>query len=186
MSVLNISDYMTLGIIAKGRNPVFKVRNLYSGKEYALKKVKRADYTEHLSDFQEVLYVSSCIHPNILRILGFSLSQARSQCGNEYIVNILMDLMQKDLAQEIRDRQKTNSHFQKTEMIKITVSLVSALEFMQKKRKLAHRDLKPENILLNQEGEIFLADFGDSFLKTDMKQSARTLVGKFYLYFSIF
>lgn len=180
MSVLNISEYMTLGIVAKGRNPVFKVRNLYTGKEYALKKVRRTDYSEHLSDFQEVLSVSSCVHPNILKILGFSLSQTRSSNNNEYIINILMDLMDKDLAQEIRERQKTNNHFQKVEMAKITVSLVSALEFMQQKRKLAHRDLKPENVLLNQEGEIFLADFGDSFLMTDMRDTARTLVGKHF------
>lgn len=178
MSILNISDYMTLGIIAKGRNPVFKVKHLYTGKEYALKKVKRIDYSQHLSDFQEVLYVSSCLHPNILKVLGFSLSQAKSQGSNEYIVNILMDLMQKDLSQEIKDRQKTNNHFQKPEMMRITTSLISALNFMQKKRKLAHRDLKPENVLLNQDGDILLADFGDSYLKTDMKDACRTLVGK--------
>lgn len=180
MSILNISDYLTLGIVAKGRNPVFKVRHMYTGKEYALKKVKRTDYSEHLSDFQEILYVSACTHPNILKILGFSLSQARSQGNNEYVVNILMDLMQKDLAQEIKDRQKSNNRFQKTEMIRITTSLISALEFMQKDRKLAHRDLKPENVLLNQEGEIFLADFGDSFLRTDMRDSCKTLVGSPY------
>ena len=177
MSILNISDYLTLGIIAKGRNPVFKVRHLYTGKEYALKKVRRTDYSEHLSDFQEILYVSSCVHPHILKILGFSLSQTRSQGANEYVVNILMDLMSKDLAQEIKDRQKTGNHFSKIDMIKITKDLVFALEFMQIKRKLAHRDLKPENLLLNTEGDIFLADFGDSFLKTDMRDFAKTLVG---------
>ena len=186
MSILNISDYLTLGIVAKGRNPVFKVRHMYTGKEYALKKVKRTDYSEHLSDFQEILYVSACTHPNILKILGFSLSQARSQGNNEYVVNILMDLMQKDLAQEIKDRQKSNNRFQKTEMIRITTSLISALEFMQKDRKLAHRDLKPENVLLNQEGEIFLADFGDSFLRTDMRDSCKTLVGIKIVYFFLF
>lgn len=179
MSILNISDYLTLGIIAKGRNPVFKVRHMYTSKEYALKKVKRTDYSEHLSDFQEILYVSSCSHPHILKILGFSLSQVRNQGSNEYIVNILMDLMQKDLAQEIKDRQKNNNRFQKAEIVRITTSLISALEFMQQKRKLAHRDLKPENILLNQDGQIFLADFGDSFLKTDMRQSCKTLVGTY-------
>lgn len=177
MSILNISEYTTLGMIARGQNPVLKVRNLYTKKEYALKKVKRLDYSQHLSDFQEILYISSCSHPNIIKILGFSISHSKAQGHNEYFINLLMDLMEKNLAEEVLERKKNNNFFSKQELFSLTKKLLDALYFMQINCKIAHRDIKPENILINKEKEIFLSDFSEAFLSNEMRKTAKTLVG---------
>lgn len=179
MSVINLSEYLTVGMIAKGQNTVIRVKSIYTQKEYALKKIRRADFDKHLVDLQELLHLMNCSHPNIIKILGFTICQQKlDSYRNEYILCILMDIMDKTLEKDIKNRAVTQSFYSKDELLKISGDLISALNYMQCEIKLAHRDIKPENILLTIDGTILLSDFSESFLENEIKKSSTTLVGK--------
>ena len=181
MSVVNLSEYLTVGMIAKGQNTVLRVKSIYTQKEYALKKIRRADFDKHLIDLQELLHLMNCSHPNIIKILGFTICQQKlDSYRNEYILCILMDIMEKTLEKDIKERSATQTFYSKDELFKITRDLISALVYMQNEVKLAHRDIKPENILFDQEGTLLLSDFSESFLENEIKKSSTTLVGKFF------
>lgn len=77
MSLINVNDFSIISTIGKGKNPVFKVQSKKNNEFYALKKIRRYDFQQHLSDLQEVLYLSYCDHPNIIQILGFSINVAK-------------------------------------------------------------------------------------------------------------
>ena len=179
MSVINLSEYLTVGMIAKGQNTVIRVKSIYTQKEYALKKIRRADFDKHLVDLQELLHLMNCSHPNIIKILGFTICQQKlDSYRNEYILCILMDIMDKTLEKDIKNRAVTQSFYSKDELLKISGDLITALYYMQCEIKLAHRDIKPENILLTVDGTILLSDFSESFLENEIKKSSTTLVGK--------
>ena len=77
MSLINVNDFNIVSTIWKGRNPVFKVQSKKNNEYYALKKIRRYDFQQHLSDLQEVLYLSYCDHPNIIKIFGFCIHVAK-------------------------------------------------------------------------------------------------------------
>lgn len=180
MSIINLSEYLTVGMIAKGQNTVIRVKSIYTQKEYALKKVRRADFDKHLIDLQELLHMMNCSHPNIIKILGFTICQQKiDYYRNEYILCILMDIMDMTLEKDIKDRNSTQTFYSKDELFRIIKNMVSALHYMQNEIKLAHRDIKPENILLTNNGNMLLSDFSESFLENEIKKSSTTLVGNF-------
>ena len=178
MSVINLSEYLTVGMIAKGQNTVIRVKSIYTQKEYALKKIRRADFDKHLIDLQELLHLMNCSHLNIIKILGFTICQQKvDSYRNEYILCILMDIMDKTLERDVKDRSITQAFYSKDEILKLTKDLISALHYMQNEIKLAHRDIKPENILIGKDGTILLSDFSESFLENEIKKCSTTLVG---------
>ena len=40
--------------------------------------------------------------------------------------------------------------------------LISAIHYCHEVKKLTHRDIKPENMMLDEDGKLFLCDFGVS------------------------
>lgn len=98
MSVINLEEYLCLDKIGEGQSPVFRVRNRVSGKEYALKRIKRKDLGEHNSDLGEVLRLLSCEHDNIVKVLGYDLKVSQEKHQNVYCLYILMQLGEPTLA----------------------------------------------------------------------------------------
>lgn len=178
MSLINLSEYLTVGMIAKGQNTVIRVKSIYTQQEYALKKIRRADFDKHLVDLQELLHLMNCSHAHIMKILGFTICQQKiDSYRNEYILCILMEILDKTLEKEIKDRSISQTFYSKAELLRITRDLISALHYMQHELKMAHRDVKPENLLLSNEGAIILSDFSESFLENEIKKASTTLVG---------
>lgn len=79
---------------------------------------------------------------------------------------------------------------------KISLAVVSALDYLHTKLKVIHRDVKPSNILINRQGQVKMCDFGisgylvDSVAKTidagcKPYMAVRTKIGLIYefLYF---
>ena len=62
MSHINLEDYLLKDKIGQEQSTVFKVKNRLSGKEYALKRIKRRNISEHNSDLCEILRIMECNH----------------------------------------------------------------------------------------------------------------------------
>ena len=180
MSIIEISDYQILNLIGKGQNPVYRVKSRQTDQEFALKKVKRKEFQHHLVDLQEVLYLIQSDHPHIIKVLGFSMAMTKNHMETEYILYVLMGLMQETLAENLKRRQVNKIPYSKAELAKITVQIASGLVYLQKKAKLAHRDIKPDNVLLDIDENCFLTDFGECFWPSKFKPKASTLVGSPY------
>lgn len=180
MSIINISDFQILHLIAKGQNPVYRVKSKKTSEDFALKKIRRNEFQHHLIDLQEVLYLIQCDHPYITKVLGFCMSINKTQMETEYNLCVLMQLMNNTLSDDIKLRESKEVPYTKSEIIKILVQIASALVYLQKNAKLAHRDIKPDNILIDSNGNCYLSDFGECFWPSRFKPKATTLVGSPY------
>ena len=164
---------MTLSMIGKGNNPVLKVQSLETQQMYALKKITRNELKHHVSDLQEIMVLAGINHPNIIKIIGFETKQIK---GSLYVLYILMELMQRNLGEEINTRRSKLKYFSKEEIQQFIKDLINALVYLHDKG-IAHRDLKPENILIGENNQLILTDFNDSFKRSEIKVSAKTIVG---------
>ena len=180
MSIIDISEFQILNLIGKGQNPVYRVRCKRTDQEFALKKIRRKEFQHHLVDLQEVLYLIQSDHPNIIKVLGFSMSMNKNQMETEYNLFVLMNLMNNTLADDLKQRQQDNNPYTQEELIRILWQISSALVYLQKKPKLAHRDIKPDNVLMDLAHNCFLTDFGECFWPSRFKPTATTLVGSPY------
>jgi len=180
MSNININDYITTGFLSKGENPVLKVQSIINKKEYALKKIKRSDLKSHLKDIQGLLHLVGCDHPNIIKILGFSVQQQKKENRQEFVLFILMECFEKNLETEIFERKNKNTYYTKDEFLNMLKELLSTFLFLQNQMKIAHRDIKPANILRSNQGNLLLCDFSESFAQTHQEARATSIVGTPY------
>ena len=160
MALVNISDFMTIGLLNNSKTPVFRLQSISTGDIYALKRLRRHDFNSHLSDFKELTYITRCCqHPNIVKILGFSMNYY----NNEYTLCLLMDLYKTDLQTHMDSLEKTKTKLTKKDFLLILKQLIEAFSFMQKEAKIAHRDIKPTNILLDENNNPIIIDFSEAF-----------------------
>lgn len=168
MALFNLSEFMTIGILNKSKNPVFRLQSISTGQEYVLKKLQRYDFQAHLSDFAELTYILRCCHhPNIIKILGFSMNYI----NYEYTLCFLMDMYKTDLQKLIDVNRKNEEHIGKKQLIKIIKGLIEALNFMQTQIKIAHRDLKPANILLDSNNNPIITDFSEAYFAEGLRHN---------------
>ena len=95
-------------------------------------------------------------HPNIVKLYAFHWIQT----SQVYYLVMVLELCDKDLGKDCRDRLKSDYKYQETELWTMAVDLVRTYAWLQR-QQIAHRDIKPENIFLLN-GVLKVGDFGAS------------------------
>ena len=87
-------------------------------------------------------------HPNIVKVIEVFDENNTTYYVMEYIEGGSLD-----------DYIKQKGHLSEDEALRCTVEIGNALSYMHKNR-IIHLDLKPKNIMRNQNGTLYLIDFG--------------------------
>jgi serine/threonine protein kinase len=170
-------------ILGKGSQAtVYLARYKPTNEKIALKKVFVQDKNELLCLQRELLSLSTCVHPNVLRCFGARVSPEQVLISLEYMdwgtLRYFIENEPKGIPEVV---------------VSIIVwQVLKGLAFLHKEKKTIHRDIKPSNLLLNRQGEVKIADFGiarqvggtegqaNTFLGTMMYMSPERLNGKEY------
>ena len=155
----NVEDFKIKRQLGEGSyGSIYKVLDS-NNKPFAMKKIIAHDLDDVQDFITEFEIVSSCHHPNIMKIYSLCV---RILDPTTFSVYILMEIANCDWDKEIKLRSQKRIAYKEKELISIMKQLVSALVFMQKDMKIAHRDLKPQNILVFNNGLYKVADFGEA------------------------
>lgn len=156
---ININSFKIIKQIGEGTfAKIYKVEEISTGKEFALKKFIGHSKEELKNVYSEFECLSKYQHLNILRIFGMTNTKLDN---TTYVLYILMENAQCDWYREIRNRIALNKPYKEKEIINILCQLTSAFSFLQK-QGISHRDIKPQNILLFKGGIFKIADFGEA------------------------
>ena len=168
-------------ILSKGKIPQFRIEDYHIVKQlgegsygviyrvvdnnknpFAMKKLIAHDLKEVESFHKEFEFVSTCKHKNIMKIYGAQISVLDF---STFALYVLMEIAAWDWDSDIKKHLQNRNYYKEEELIIILKQLVSALYFMQAKKKVAHRDIKPQNVLVfNDNGvkHFKVADFGEA------------------------
>lgn len=183
MSFIDLSDYNTIRIISNGSNPVMMVKKIDTSQIFALKKIKNLSFQRHLKILQSTISLFACTHPNILKLIGYTIIQNSPDkpAKTEYTIFLLTDIYEKNLEEVIVKKKEENDFFSSEEIIKIFKFLFDALLYLQNSQ-IAHRDVKPSNVLVGKNGEIVLGDFTEAFKMSEFCKKVDNVVGKCYFF----
>ncbi|MCQ2815784.1 MAG: protein kinase [archaeon] len=148
-------------LIGKGGfGEVWKVTHKATNKVYCIKMIKKESIiqqklVDQMNREIEIMYLLN--HPHCLRL--------KNHFEDEDYFYLVMPLASKGQLYRILKRVKK---FDERTAAQILRETISALQYLHSfNPPIIHRDLKPENLLLNENGRIFLADFGWSNFKND-------------------
>ncbi|XP_035836063.1 probable serine/threonine-protein kinase PBL28 [Helianthus annuus] len=104
----------------------------------------------------EVETLSSCMHPNIVSLLGFCHEPPHMILVYEHVSNGSLD--------DYLGREGKMTNFTWVQRIKICIDIARGLNYIHTttdyKQKIIHRDIKSANILLDENWRAKIADFG--------------------------
>ncbi len=146
-----VGDYEVLGVLGTGgMGKVFRVRNLISEREEAMKVLlpallRDAEVGDRFA--REIKVHASLVHPNIA-----GLHTALRQ-DDSYIM--FMELVEG----QTLDQLMTGGPLDSASVVHMMWQVLSALSYAHQKGVI-HRDIKPANIMVTQDGEVKVTDFG--------------------------
>ncbi|KAA1077085.1 MAP kinase kinase (MEK) [Puccinia graminis f. sp. tritici] len=125
--------------------------------------------------------------------------QIMHDCRSPYIVSFYGAYLQDPhicMCMEFMDKSSLDNIYKKTGPIpepvlgKITVAVVSGLNYLYDSHRIIHRDVKPSNVLFNSQGQVKICDFGvsgelinsiaDTFVGTSTYMSPERIQGAQY------
>lgn len=114
----------------------------------------------------EILLLSRCSHPNIVKFLGYSEKEFLDQDLNESFIGsyIFMELLDQNLKINIKTRSKgkKKGYFDFSGLRKLIVDICSAMGYLEK-QEIAFQDLKSSNIVFqNSSNSWKIVDFSSA------------------------
>eukprot|EP01080_Neovahlkampfia_damariscottae_P002467 gene2467-3177_t len=147
---------------------VYKALDQDTGKLIAVKQVdlKGINYTEEKFKAleSEILLLSTLNHENIVRYLGME--------RNEKYLNIFLDFIPGGSIENVYGDFELSEEVVKN----YTKQILEGLIYLHSKNIL-HRDIKAANILLDNNGQVYLSDFGASKKLTNQIKKEKILEG---------
>ena len=134
-----------------GMAKVYKAKDLNLGRDVALKVLLESVSSdpEFRERFRREARASAALsHPNIVQVYDFF------EAGKD--VFIVMELVD---GRDLRDYLQERGRLSVDEAVRITLDVLSALEFAHS-RGVVHRDISARNVMLSRDGSVKVADFG--------------------------
>jgi len=142
---------------------VYKVKDLASSREYALKDVLCTDTSEILNAIGEAMTLNQISHENVIAVEG--AVQFRNALGLHMLI-LTEYCAGGNLNERLNRPSSEELNFEWMRQISDALAYLHSCN-------VVHRDLKPENVLLTEEEDVKLADFGLArefiALKTDAR-----------------
>ncbi|MHC9510442.1 protein kinase domain-containing protein [Kangiella sp. M94] len=134
---------------------VYKVKDLQLDVLVALKVLHPtiSKNQQALADFKkEILLLRQLSHPNIVRVHEYYSDRELHFFTMDWIEG-------ESLEQKLRQQNKKGESFTEQQIESYLNQTISALSFAEN-HKIHHRDIKPENLLIDNNDQLYLADFG--------------------------
>ncbi|KAL8262864.1 hypothetical protein R6Q59_024213 [Mikania micrantha] len=147
LDVLDIQDMSSLEGKCKDELPKIS-------KIVAIKRISREDEQGKEGFLSEIELLTSCRHPNIVSLLGFSEENREMVLVYEYVSNgSLCDCI-----------EKAEINLTWAQRLQISLDIANGINYlhtdMEGKPRILHRDIKSQNILLDENLNAKVADFG--------------------------
>ncbi len=160
-----LGQYVVTEPLSKGgMATVYRARQLNVDRDVAIKVLKPefVKNPEFIKQFErEAKLIASLSHPHILKLFDY---------GNQGdIVYLVTELLP---GGSLADRIKAGPLPLDTAG-RIFGQMTQALDYAHR-RGIIHRDLKPGNVLLDEDGNVFLVDFGIATLLSEVAEQAQT------------
>lgn len=165
--VIEDFEILEAGILLAGRFQVEKLQGVgrfgavYKAKDLQLDVIVAfkvlhpviSKNQQALADFKkEILLLRQLSHPNIVRVHEYYSDQELHFFTMDWIEG-------ESLEQKLRHQHQKGGSFSEQQIELYLNQIISALGFAES-YKIHHRDIKPENLLIDDNDQLYLADFG--------------------------
>ena len=166
--------YILKEVVGEGSySIVYKGYDSEKHRKVAIKELKSQGLTKEEADeaqqlfFNEINILKNIRHPNIPAVYDFFIFE-----GRHYMV--MMWIEGKSLL-SILEKEQTLSQ---GEAVYYMRQIADALIYLQNdERKIIYKDIKPSNILINEDGHIWVIDFGTARLYSPKKKKDTHVLG---------
>ncbi len=151
-----ITGYQILEIAGRGgMSTVYRAIQIETSREVALKLITSSNQDKLDQFSREGEIIASLEHPHILPVYDFGFS------GDQpYLVMRLLE------GGSLADWVRGGSRPDPEKVFEVIIQMAEALDFSHA-RGVLHRDVKPSNMLLDQNGFVYLSDFGIAMFPSD-------------------
>jgi serine/threonine protein kinase len=159
-----LGNYQLIRLLGDGGfAEVYLGQHVYLGTQAAIKVMRVSMSNDDLESFRsEARTVARLVHPNIIRVLEFGVTDG--------IPFLVMDFASNGT---LRQRHPREQAIPLPTIIPYVKQVASALQYAHDE-KLVHRDVKPENMLLGRQNEVLLSDFGIALMAQNTRDQSLT------------